>query len=471
MIPTAARTPEPASGTVDVRPDAQVTWRAGREAAQHTVYVSTDQDEVADGTAPFVTTPTNSLDLTSLDLALGQTYYWRVDEVNEAEVSSVWAGPLWRLGLVDALVVDDFESYNNASPHRPFQSWIDGIGYSADEFFPAGHSGNGTGAAIGHDIWSLASPYYNGDIMETSITIPGSSRALPFYYSNTEAAASQTDRLFAEAQDWRVGGAKTLLLDFFGAPDNTGQLYVKINDTKVVFPGDPESIALNVWQTWTVDLSTVAGIENVTSLTIGVDDVGASGLLIIDDLRLSSQDPVIGHLGDKLAVNAYEWVNEGFLDNTPATPDYWGSDVDMTKLTDGVIAPDYSASGACAGWNFSTANGPFGPTLYFDLGSIQSMGAVAIYHQPKNYGFETVRVSVSSLDNPNRVDIDDMADWTGEDIHQSDHYGIGDGNGTSVVQTVPIDQQGRWVRFQFLNQEAGYDTAWTMFSEFTFYSE
>ncbi|MCP4452861.1 MAG: discoidin domain-containing protein, partial [Planctomycetes bacterium] len=158
-------------------------------------------------------------------------------------------------------------------------------------------------------------------------------------------------------------------------------------------------------------------------------------------------------------------------DNTPATPDYWGSDVDMTKLTDGVIAPDYSPSGACAGWYFSTADGPFGPTLYFDLGSIQNIGAVAIYHQPKNYGFETVRVSVSSLDNPNRADIDDMADWTGEDIHQSDHYGIGDGNGASVVQTVPIGQQGRWVRLQFRNQEWGFDAAWTMLSELTFYPE
>jgi hypothetical protein len=51
-------------------------------------------------------------------------------------------GPVWSLSLVDALTVDDFESYSNASPGRPFQIWLDGFGYSADEFFPAGYGGN-----------------------------------------------------------------------------------------------------------------------------------------------------------------------------------------------------------------------------------------------------------------------------------------------------------------------------------------
>ncbi|NQV31759.1 MAG: discoidin domain-containing protein, partial [Phycisphaeraceae bacterium] len=77
MIPAAARTPEPVSGSVDVLPTATIQWRAGREADQHTIYASMDQDAVADGTAPSVTSSTHSLDLASLDLELGQTYYWR----------------------------------------------------------------------------------------------------------------------------------------------------------------------------------------------------------------------------------------------------------------------------------------------------------------------------------------------------------------------------------------------------------
>jgi hypothetical protein len=174
---------------VDVLPNATLAWRAGREAAQHTIYLGADQNEVADGSASSVTSSTHSLDLSSLDLALGQAIYWRVDEVNEAEAVSVWAGPVWSFSTVGALTVDDFERYNNDSPDRPFQTWHDGFGYSADEYFPEGYGGNGTGAGIGHDIWSLSSPDYNGDLMETGLVYNGS-QSMPVYY---DGAGSQVD--------------------------------------------------------------------------------------------------------------------------------------------------------------------------------------------------------------------------------------------------------------------------------------
>ncbi|NQV32526.1 MAG: discoidin domain-containing protein, partial [Phycisphaeraceae bacterium] len=113
MIPAVARQPVPASGSVDVIPDSAVAWRAGREAAQHTIYVSGDEVAVTDGSAPSATSSTNSLDLTPLDLQLGTTYYWRVDEVNEGEAAPVWAGPVWSFTTASALVVDDFENYSN----------------------------------------------------------------------------------------------------------------------------------------------------------------------------------------------------------------------------------------------------------------------------------------------------------------------------------------------------------------------
>lgn len=34
-------------------------------------------------------------------------------------------------------------------PDRVFQAWIDGLGFSEDEFFPSGNAGNGTGAIVG----------------------------------------------------------------------------------------------------------------------------------------------------------------------------------------------------------------------------------------------------------------------------------------------------------------------------------
>ena len=287
MIPAAARTPEPASGSVDVLPDSTVTWRAGREADQHTVYVSADVAEVADGSAPSVTVSANSLDLASLDLNLGETYYWRVDEVNNAEAISVWAGPVWNLSTPAALVVDDFESYNNISPDRPFQTWLDGFGYSADEYFPQGYAGNGTGAGIGHDIWSLTSPHYNGDIMETDSTLEGSSQSMPFYYTNSGGVSSETQRAFAVPQDWTQGGVQTLSIAFNGQAGNTGTLYAMINNAKISYTRDPTNIGQPGWQVWNIDLSSVStNLQSVTELAIGVDGNGAEGMILIDDIKL-----------------------------------------------------------------------------------------------------------------------------------------------------------------------------------------
>jgi len=282
MIPTEAREPEPASGSVDILPNAVASWRAGRDAAQSTVYVSTDPNEVADGIAPSATSNTNSIDLSSFDLQMGQTYYWRVDEVNEAEVEFVWAGPVWSFSTVSAMIVDDFESYGNGSPDRPFQTWLDGFGYSADEYLPVAHSGNGTGSRIGHDIWEEVSPNYNGKIMEG--TIAKSGQSMPFYYSNTGGLASQIDREFAAPQDWTISGAKSLFVWIFGQADNTGTLYIKINNTKKMYDGD---LSLNIWQPWQVDLASLGiDLKSVTTLSFGVDGNGASGMVLIDEIGL-----------------------------------------------------------------------------------------------------------------------------------------------------------------------------------------
>ncbi len=287
MIPAEARTPEPASGSVDVIPSTVVQWRAGREAVQHTIYVGTDMTAVADGTAPSVTSNTNSLDLASLDLALGATYYWRVDEVNEAEAVSVWAGPVWSFSTVSALSVDDFESYGNASPDRPFQAWLDGFGYSADEFFPQAYPGNGTGSGTGHDIWSLASPHYDGDIMEQTIAVSGQS--MPIYYDNA-SGSSHVDRTFAPAQNWTTNGVKTLGLSFYGDVSNSGQLYLEINGTKVTYDLDPDALKQAEWHFWAIDLASVGtNLQSVASMSIGVDGSG-TGMLYVDNIALYAKD-------------------------------------------------------------------------------------------------------------------------------------------------------------------------------------
>ncbi|MCP4454043.1 MAG: hypothetical protein GY809_21495, partial [Planctomycetes bacterium] len=155
-----------------------------------------------------------------------------------------------------SFAVDDFEGYSNHSPNRPFQAWLDGFGYSADEFFTTAYGGNGTGAGTGHDIWSLSSPQYDGDIMEKSITVDGSGQSLPVYYDNA-SGSSHVDRTFTPAQDWTTNGVQTLGLSFYGDPGNGGQLYITINGTKVTYDLDADALKQAEWHFWAIDLASV----------------------------------------------------------------------------------------------------------------------------------------------------------------------------------------------------------------------
>ncbi len=289
VIPVVARYPSPGPDANNVDPSTVLTWRPGREANHHLVYLSNEEDAVRQGTAPVYTTGESQIAGSQLDLRLGQTYYWRVDEVNDAAAPSIWPGDTWTFTTADSVVVDDFESYGNTSPNWPFQTWLDGIGYFADEYFPEDYNGNGTGAAVGHDIWNPGD-HYEGLIMEVDVVNSGQ-QSLPLYYDNSGVGGllqySQIDRTFTQTQDWTRFGIATLVVHFYGFPGNSGQLYVMIDNTKIPYPGSSADIATEAWTPWEIDLaSSGASLGNVSTLSIGVDGSGAGGLLYIDDIWL-----------------------------------------------------------------------------------------------------------------------------------------------------------------------------------------
>ncbi len=99
-----------------------LSWRPGREAASHQVFLGTDANDLA--LAATVTEAAYDAD----NLALGQTYYWKVVEVNEAETPSTWESDVWSFTDGRSVVVEDFESYNDDMDTGTaiFQTWIDG---------------------------------------------------------------------------------------------------------------------------------------------------------------------------------------------------------------------------------------------------------------------------------------------------------------------------------------------------------
>jgi regulation of enolase protein 1 (concanavalin A-like superfamily) len=205
-VPLKARAPIPAAYAEGVAVDATLDWRDGRKAASHQVYFGTDKQAVVDGTVLAGTTTESNFQPAPLDL--GQTYFWKVDEVNEA---ASWPGDLWSFTTTEYADIDNFESYTNDSPNRVFQAWIDGYGFSPDEFFPQGSQGNGSGAMVGYDPSA-------GDIMETG-SIHGGRQAMPVEYNNVDTPYySEIERSWATPQNWTANGATTLSLWFQGNP-------------------------------------------------------------------------------------------------------------------------------------------------------------------------------------------------------------------------------------------------------------
>ncbi len=231
-----------------------------------------------------------------------------MDEI--AADGTVTTGRVWSFTVAAYLIVDDFESYTNDSPNRVFQAWIDGMGFSADEYFPQANSGNGSNAAVGYDIWSPTSPYYNGRIMERANVYSGS-QAMPMDYNNTVPLYfSEAERTWATPQNWLFNDVNTLVLHFRGEPTNSlpvapGGLYIAVRDssnrTAVAVHPDPAAVTSAAWQRWTIDLAELksAGVnlKAVEKMYVGVGDrsnpqPGGAGRLYIDDIRISNGVPV-----------------------------------------------------------------------------------------------------------------------------------------------------------------------------------
>jgi len=217
--PTLASDPQPSNGAaVDVRDAASLAWSAGSTATQHDVYFGTDAAAVAEADTDSALhrgrQTITSFSLAGLVEFGGGDYYWRIDEV-EADGATVHKGRVWTFTVPAYFIVDDFESYTNEVGQRVFEVWIDGVGFSLPE---PGHPGNGTGALIGHDIWSVDSPYFGGSIMETG-NVHGGDQALPLYYDNTaQPYYSATERTWSTVQDWTANGVTALRLWFRGNP-------------------------------------------------------------------------------------------------------------------------------------------------------------------------------------------------------------------------------------------------------------
>ena len=198
-----AMSPEPADGAMRAENWVTLSWRPGDFAVSHDVYLGDNFDEVNDGlgdtfrgnmgvtyfAAGFLGYPFPD------GLVPGTTYYWRIDEVNDADPNSPWKGPVW------SFWVPSKKAYN-VSPENGTMfidqnvtlTWTAGLGskvhtvYFGDDFDTVNNAASGTSQGlVGYSpgplefdktyYWRVDESdginIYKGDVLSFTTTIPG----------------------------------------------------------------------------------------------------------------------------------------------------------------------------------------------------------------------------------------------------------------------------------------------------------
>ncbi|MCP4607946.1 MAG: hypothetical protein GY845_04450, partial [Planctomycetes bacterium] len=205
------------------------------------------------------------------------TYYWRIDEVNNANADSPWTGPLWSFSTANFLIIDDMESYNDIDEGQPgsnriYLAWIDGFDNPATN-----------GAVVGN----LNAPFAEQTIVHSGL------QSMPMAYDNAVGKSEATLTLTSN-RDWTVNGVTTLTIWFRGASGNAAEsLYVALNGGTPVTNDDPDAAMTTSWTEWNIDLQAFStNLANVNSITLGLSSVsGGTGTMYFDDIGVHPPTP------------------------------------------------------------------------------------------------------------------------------------------------------------------------------------
>jgi hypothetical protein len=297
-IPVLARAPDPADGGTSDGVDVTLQWRPGREAREHEVVFSDDEQDVIDGSAVVATVSASAHDLGTLDL--GRTYFWKINEMNDLGTPPVYEGDLWTFSTPDHRMVDDFEMYRAQEGLRIWEYWIDGFDHPGDN-----------GAVVG-----------NGDDAEKSVVYEGS-QSMPITFNNTAAPASEVTRYFDTPVDLTRGNPASLKLQVRGdAPgfvDNGDGTYT-VGAAGADIWGTADDFRF-VYKRLSGDGSITARVDSCTQANVWTK----AGIMIRENLGADT-------------TNAYSFVTPTGRVGTQWRTDTFGSTVSTRSETEGEIA-------------------------------------------------------------------------------------------------------------------------------------
>jgi hypothetical protein len=267
-----ASNPHPADGDTNVPRDTMLSWSPGVVAGSHDVYVGADFGAVNDANTSSQEFKGNqNVDVNSYEpsdpFVIGQTYYWRIDEINPGYGDS--RGDVWSFTAEEYIVVDDMESYDNDT-NIVSDTWQD---------WPYPDTGNGAFVSL------------------EQATVHGGDKSMKFVFDTAFGTYFRATRVYGDAQDWTMSGVHHLSLWFHGYEYNLAddQMYVRLKDgtghtASIPYEGDPNNITLEEWQEWNIALQDFndAGVNvgDVSEIVIGAESLYWAGILYFDDIRL-----------------------------------------------------------------------------------------------------------------------------------------------------------------------------------------
>ena len=173
-----AYSPTPADGSILSETLVTLGWYAGDGAVSHDVYIGDNYDDVYNGASEtFRVNQTEIFYIAGFPgypypdgLVPGTTYYWRIDEVNQADPNSPWKGDIWSFSIPPKIAYNPYpaDGAEFVDPNTPL-SWTPGFGaklhtvYFGDNFDDVNDASGGSSqgaTTYTQDTLELEKVYY-----------------------------------------------------------------------------------------------------------------------------------------------------------------------------------------------------------------------------------------------------------------------------------------------------------------------
>jgi hypothetical protein len=309
--------PDPKDGAMLSDTWVNLTWRAGEFAVSHNVYVGDNRDDVDAATTDSDLFRGNQTGIFYIagfpgyaypdGLVPGTTYYWRIDEVNDADPNSPWKGPIWSFSVppktaynpnpADGAAIADVDAA---------LTWTPGYGaklhtmYFGEDYDTVANSAAGTPVGTANYKPSLQEEkvyYWRVDEFDGLGTYKGDvwTFTTPGAISDPQPANGATDVAMAATLSWTAATNATSHQVYLGPDEqavrsaDTGSPEYKGSKTLGAESYDSELLNADTTYYWRVD-EVYAG----NTVKGPVWSFSVSNYLLVDDFESYTDDDVAG---------------------------------------------------------------------------------------------------------------------------------------------------------------------------------